>query len=106
VIVGDWTELWDLEDPRDVEAYERKLEFAISWFADPIYHGKYPDSMLRSQIRTRGGQELQRFLQYESYTTKHLDAPTADEDYLDNIETLIRTANASNQLQSSFHPRD
>ncbi|KAH8154633.1 uncharacterized protein LAJ45_01161 [Morchella importuna] len=36
----------------DVEAAERKLEFAISWFADPIYFVKYPDSM-RKQLGDR-----------------------------------------------------
>lgn len=30
-----------------MEACDRKIEFAISWFADPIYHGKYPDSMIK-----------------------------------------------------------
>ncbi|RAL05278.1 glycoside hydrolase family 1 protein [Aspergillus ibericus CBS 121593] len=44
---GDWAEPWDPEDPADVEACDRKIEFAISWFADPIYHGKYPDSMVK-----------------------------------------------------------
>ncbi|RAL58547.1 hypothetical protein DID88_003995 [Monilinia fructigena] len=38
--------------PRTVEAAERKLEFSISWFADPIYLGKYPDSM-RKQLGER-----------------------------------------------------
>ncbi|KAJ5579561.1 uncharacterized protein N7459_005546 [Penicillium hispanicum] len=45
--IGDWTEPWDAENPADVEACDRKIEFAISWFADPIYHGKYPDSMIK-----------------------------------------------------------
>ncbi|KAL1962528.1 hypothetical protein VTN77DRAFT_9403 [Rasamsonia byssochlamydoides] len=44
---GDWAEPWDPENPADVEACDRKIEFAISWFADPIYHGKYPDSMVK-----------------------------------------------------------
>ena len=44
---GDWVEPWDPSNPADVEACERKLEFAISWFADPIYLGKYPDSMAK-----------------------------------------------------------
>ncbi|PYI23035.1 glycoside hydrolase [Aspergillus violaceofuscus CBS 115571] len=44
---GDWAEPWDPANPADVEACTRKIEFAISWFADPIYHGKYPDSMVR-----------------------------------------------------------
>lgn len=45
--LGDWAEPWDPENPADVEACDRKIEFAISWFADPIYHGKYPDSMVK-----------------------------------------------------------
>ncbi|THC92909.1 hypothetical protein EYZ11_007605 [Aspergillus tanneri] len=44
---GDWAEPWDPENPTDVEACDRKIEFAISWFAEPIYHGKYPDSMVK-----------------------------------------------------------
>lgn len=44
---GDWGEPWDSENPRDIEACERYEEFAISWFADPIYLGKYPDSMIK-----------------------------------------------------------
>lgn len=44
---GDWAEPWDASNPADVEACTRKTEFAISWFADPIYHGKYPDSMVQ-----------------------------------------------------------
>lgn len=41
---GDMVEPWDPNDPRDVDACERKLEFSIAWFADPIYHGDYPES--------------------------------------------------------------
>lgn len=47
ICLGDWAEPWDPENPADVEACDRKIEFAISWFADPIYHGKYPDSMIK-----------------------------------------------------------
>jgi beta-glucosidase len=49
---GDWVEPWDSDEPKDVEACERKLEFAISWFADPVYFGKYPASM-RKQLGDR-----------------------------------------------------
>ena len=45
--LGDWADPWDPENPADVEACDRKIEFAISWFADPIYFGKYPDSMVK-----------------------------------------------------------
>jgi beta-glucosidase len=44
---GDWAEPWDPSNPADIEACNRRIEFAISWFADPIYHGKYPDSMIK-----------------------------------------------------------
>src|SRR5690606_29717344 len=43
---GDATYPWDPENPDDVAACDRKIEFAISWFADPVYFGKYPDSMV------------------------------------------------------------
>ena len=49
---GDYGYPWDPSNPEDVKAVERKLEFAISWFADPIYFGKYPDSM-REQLGDR-----------------------------------------------------
>lgn len=41
---GDWVEPWDPDDANDVEACERKLEFSIGWFGDPIYRGDYPAS--------------------------------------------------------------
>lgn len=41
---GDWVEPWDANEALDVEACERKLEFSIAWFADPVYHGDYPES--------------------------------------------------------------
>ncbi|EGP87922.1 unnamed protein product [Zymoseptoria tritici ST99CH_3D1] len=49
---GDWVEPWDPADSKDVEACQRKLEFSIGWFADPIYHGDYPASM-RNQLGAR-----------------------------------------------------
>ncbi|KAK5936920.1 hypothetical protein PMZ80_010858 [Knufia obscura] len=49
---GDYGYPWDPSNPEDVAAVQRKLEFAIAWFADPIYHGKYPDSM-RAQLGDR-----------------------------------------------------
>lgn len=52
VLNGDATYPWDPKDPKDREAAERKIEFAISWFADPIYFGEYPASM-RAQLGDR-----------------------------------------------------
>ena len=52
VLNGDHAYPWDPKDPLDVEACDRKIEFSICWFADPIYFGKYPDSM-RKQLGDR-----------------------------------------------------
>ena len=41
----DWAEpLTDSQDDKD--AAERYLEFQLAWFADPVFFGKYPDSMV------------------------------------------------------------
>jgi len=55
---GDWAEPWD-ESPEsklrnngacrlraDVLAAQTKMDFAVGWFADPIYLGRYPQSMI------------------------------------------------------------
>lgn len=49
---GDWTEPWDAQEPDDYDAAQRKLEFTIAWFADPIYRGEWPASM-REQLGDR-----------------------------------------------------
>lgn len=55
----DWRE--PLTDtPADKAAAERALEFFISWFADPIYLGDYPESM-----RSRLGERLPTFTEEE-----------------------------------------
>lgn len=96
--IGDWTEPWDPADPLDVEAAERKLEFAISWFADPIYFGKYPDSM-RKQLGDRlpeftpeevalvkGSNDFYGMNHYTANYIKHVDTPAAEDDHLGNLE--------------------
>ena len=33
---GDYYEPWDADDERDKDAAERRMEFHIGWFANPI----------------------------------------------------------------------
>ena len=96
---GDATYPWDPEDPADVEAANRKLEFSIAWFADPVYFGEYPASM-RKQL----GDRLPTFTPDEAalvrgsndfygmnhYTADYIRNKTGDppaDDYRGNLET-------------------
>jgi beta-glucosidase len=44
----------------DVLAAQTKMDFALGWFADPIYLGRYPQSMI-----DRFGNRLPRFTEEE-----------------------------------------
>lgn len=105
--VGDWTEPWDPEDPKDVEACERKLEFSIAWFADPIYHGKYPDSM-RKQLGDRlpeftpeevalvqGSNDFYGMNHYCANYIKHKETEPTPDDFYGNIESLYQDKNGT-----------
>ncbi len=96
---GDHTYPWDPEDPRDIEAADRKIEFSISWFADPIYFGKYPDSM-RKQLGdrlpeftaeevalVRGSNDFYGMNHYTADYVKHGDGNPAPEDFLGDLTT-------------------
>lgn len=98
---GDATYPWDPEDPADVAAAERKIEFAISWFADPIYLGKYPDSM-RAQLGdrlpewtadelalVRGSNDFYGMNHYTANYIRHKTTPPTADDFLGNLETLF-----------------
>ncbi|CAM2100551.1 unnamed protein product [Caretta caretta] len=42
----EWVEPKTLDDPRDVEAADRYLQFNLGWFAHPIFkNGDYPEAM-------------------------------------------------------------
>ncbi|KAF2813158.1 beta-glucosidase [Mytilinidion resinicola] len=98
---GDWVEPWDADDPADVEACDRKIEFAICWFGDPIYFGKYPDSM-RKQLGDRlpqfteeeialvkGSNDFYGMNHYCANYIKHKDGPAEPEDFTGNLEMLM-----------------
>jgi len=60
----DWRE--PLTDkPQDIEAATRALEFFVSWFADPIYKGDYPQTM-----KDRLGERLPAFTDSEKKLIK------------------------------------
>ncbi|KAF9258336.1 glycoside hydrolase family 1 protein [Marasmius fiardii PR-910] len=41
---GDWQMPWD-DTPENIAAAQHALDFAIGWFADPVYLGHYPPYM-------------------------------------------------------------
>ncbi|KAF1955311.1 beta-glucosidase [Byssothecium circinans] len=99
---GDWAEPWDENDPKDVEAANRKIEFAISWFGDPIYLGKYPDSM-RKQLGVRlpeftpeevalikGSNDFYGMNHYCANYIRHKEGEPDINDFAGNLEILYQ----------------
>jgi beta-glucosidase len=98
---GDATFPYDPRDPKDVEAANRKIEFAISWFADPVYFGEYPESM-RKQLGDRlptfteeekalvkGSNDFYGMNHYTADYVKHVDGEPALDDFKGNLETTF-----------------
>jgi len=98
---GDACLPWDPEDPADVEACDRKIEFAISWFADPVYFGKYPDSMIKQlgdrlptftaeeEALVKGSNDFYGMNHYTANYIKHKKGVPPADDFLGNLETLF-----------------
>jgi beta-glucosidase len=107
VLNGDAVFPWDPSDPKDAEACERKLEFAISWFADPIYKGDYPKSM-RLQLGDRlptftpeeialvhGSNDFYGMNHYTANYVKHRTSEASPEDVGGNLDLLFYNKNGS-----------
>ncbi|PMD24358.1 glycoside hydrolase family 1 protein [Hyaloscypha hepaticicola] len=98
---GDAVYPWDPEDPLDVEAAERKLEFSISWFADPVYFGHYPESMVKQlgdrlptftpeeAALVKGSNDFYGMNHYTANYIKHKTGTPPADDFLGNLETLF-----------------
>jgi len=79
----DWREpLTDSED--DKNAAERALQFFVSWFADPIYKGDYPEVM-----KERLGERLPKFTAEEKIMIKG----TSDFFGLNHYTTMLAAEN-------------
>ncbi|GFP55003.1 hypothetical protein ACSS6W_002923 [Trichoderma asperelloides] len=93
---GDYYEPWDINEPRDKEAAERRMEFHIGWFANPIFLKKdYPASM-KQQLGNRlpaltpadfailkaGETDFYGMNYYTSQFARHADGPVPETDYL------------------------
>jgi beta-glucosidase len=101
---GDWVEPFDSSDPADIEACERKLDFSIAWFGDPVYFGRYPDS-IRKQIGDRlpiftdeeaslvkGSNDYYGMNHYCANYIKHKATPPAPDDITGNLDLLMENS--------------
>ncbi|KAK4092494.1 CAZyme family GH1 [Purpureocillium lilacinum] len=105
VLNGDAVYPWDAADPADVEAAERKLEFTIGWFADPVYHGDYPASMrkqLGDRLPTftadelalvRGSNDFYGMNHYTANYIKNRPGEPSAEDVAGHLEILFHNNN-------------
>ncbi|OJD24371.1 hypothetical protein ACJ73_04267 [Blastomyces percursus] len=117
---GDWALAWDSENLVDAEAANRKLEFSISWFADPIYFGKYPDSMLKQlgdrlptwteaeRALVQGSNDFYGMNHYCAHFIKNRTGEPALDDFFGNIESSVEDKNGNSvgpETQSKWlHP--
>lgn len=102
VLNGHFYEPFDALSEADQSAAQRRMEFYIGWFGDPIFLGKdYPTAMraaLGSRLPTFTPQELQLLLEsaplnafygMNHYSTKYASAlpgPPVDDDITGNVE--------------------
>ncbi|KEY75108.1 hypothetical protein S7711_01563 [Stachybotrys chartarum IBT 7711] len=99
---GDYYEPWDGADPKDVEAVERRMQFHIGWFANPIFlQQDYPECM-REQLGDRlpalsasdftilraAECDFYGMNYYTSQFARHRDEPPSETDFKGNVDEL------------------
>ncbi|OAQ78891.1 beta-glucosidase [Purpureocillium lilacinum] len=99
---GDFYEPWDAEDERDHAAAERRMEFHIGWFANPIFLKKDYPACMREQLGSRlpdftaddfavlraADTDFYGMNYYTSQFARHRDTPAAATDYMGNVDEL------------------
>ncbi|KAH7041214.1 family 1 glycoside hydrolase [Microdochium trichocladiopsis] len=110
---GDYYEPWDPKEPKDLKAAERRMQFHIGWFADPIFLRRdYPQCM-RDQL----GERLPQFSEadmsllraaecdfygmnyYTSQFARHRSTLAPETDFVGNVDEL-QTDKAGNAVGS------
>ncbi|KAH7237982.1 family 1 glycoside hydrolase [Fusarium solani] len=99
---GDFYEPWDPSDPRDSEAAERRMEFHIGWFANPMFLKKDYPKCMRDQLKDRlppfspNDMAILRSAEcdfygmnyYTSQFARHRSSPPPDTDFIGNLDEL------------------
>ena len=101
----DWAEPLRAEEAADQAAAQRRREFQLAWFADPLFYGEYPASMRRLVgERLPTFTELQRqrlrgsldFLGINHYSTRYYS--------WNDTTTTTTTATSSSSSSTSSSP--
>ncbi|CAK7225351.1 hypothetical protein SEUCBS140593_005875 [Sporothrix eucalyptigena] len=99
---GDYYEPWDADDDRDGAAAERRMQFHIGWFANPIFLKTDYPACMREQL----GERLPKFTDaemnvlrsadtdfygmnyYTSQFARHIEGEPLDTDFKGNVDEL------------------
>ncbi|KAG9251092.1 glycoside hydrolase superfamily [Emericellopsis atlantica] len=99
---GDFFEPWDSEDPLDAEAAERRMQFHIGWFANPIFLKQDYPACMRQQLGSRlpefteadfallreADSDFYGMNYYTSQYARHRTGEPSKDDYLGNVDEL------------------
>ncbi|KAL1888282.1 hypothetical protein Sste5346_009674 [Sporothrix stenoceras] len=99
---GDYYEPWDASEPKDTEAAERRMQFHIGWFANPIFLKQdYPECMrqqLGDRLPTFSADDMAILQEAETdfygmnyYTgqfARHISGPADQNDFKGNVDEL------------------
>ena len=89
----DWREP-ATDDPKDIAAAQRAMEFFLAWFADPIYLGDYPKCM-----RDRVGERLPVFTDSEKALLKN----SSDFFGLNHYSTMLVSDGSEGLIETSVY---